>query len=70
MFSLQYHHSQAVRFEGALTVFRNIEYFRKFMGAAYKTPKGDTVEVAQLFWKYGHWYDNYYRLMFMLCSVV
>ena len=45
-----------MRLEGAITVFRNIEYFRQFMGAGYQSEKtGEVIEIARLYYKYGYW---------------
>lgn len=62
-----YHRLQAIRLEGTIAVFRNIEYFRKFFGIAYQTKDGHVVEAARLYYKYGSWaLDGNYAIWYAL----
>jgi hypothetical protein len=52
---------QAVHLSPFLTVFRNVEYFRKFFAVKYQMQNGDIVELARLAVKYGPWFVCFRR---------
>lgn len=49
-----YQPGQAIHLSKELTVFRNIEYFNKYMGATYVTKSKETVTIAKMFLQDGH----------------